>query len=430
MKLKSIVIPLLLTQWSMPSLFAQTNSSAADPSKLKFSGYGDLVFSYHDYGADPKASSRGSKKDKRLVFDTKRFVLELEQNLTRGFRFEAELEVEHGGTGSALELEYEEAGEYEIEVEKGGEVQFEKLFVEKQYDAGRIRIGRFPVAFGMLPMYHDPFDYLGSVRAESEEHLIPSGWSEIGFEYMAQGYRQMMHAQVLNGLDSTGFSSPYFISQGQQRMFETNKASDPAFVLRWTNYNIPGIETGLSYYYGDSSANRPQPDLTNPCNNQSDSQTIAPCGYVKTPLQMLSWFARGQWDRIQGQASVVHGKIQNADEINRRNAGLSQKYSGVLRSPVGKEAYSAWTEWGYRFTGWEEEDAIVPFFRWEAYDTVWKAAEGALDQARFARHTLALGVSYQVESALNFKLDLTKRTFGSDQLRKEQDFRFALNFVY
>ncbi len=430
MRLTSIVLPLAFVQWTAPQLYAQAAETRANVSALKFSGYGDLVFTHANYGEDPKASSRGSKKDSRWLFDTKRFTLELEQKLTRGFSFEAELEIEHGGTGATQELEYEEAGEYEIEVEKGGEVQLEEIYLQKQFDAGRLRIGRVPVAFGMLPLYHQPFDYLGTVRAESEEHLIPSGWSEIGVEYMGQAWKQMLHVQMINGLDSSGFSSQFFVRGGQQRMFETNKANDPALVLRWTNYNIPNIETGFSYYYGDSSANRPQPDLTKTCTGTSDAQKVAPCGYVKTPLTLLSWFARAQWDRVVAQASVIQGKIHNADEINRRNAGLSQKYQGILRSPVGKEAYSAWTEWGYRFDGFEPEDSLIPFVRWEAYDTVYKAADGQLDQDRFSRHVVSLGASYQVESMLNFKLALVERKFGSARLRTEQELQFALQFVY
>ncbi len=269
MRLRTFVPSLMvLVSWTG----VRADPSANSHPSPEFSGYGDIVFGYADYGADPKASSRGSKKDKRLIFDTKRFVLEMEQKWKRGFSFEAELEIEHGGTGSALELEYEEAGEYESEVEKGGEIQFEKLFVQKDFEALSLRIGRVPVAFGLLPVHHEPFDYLGTVRAESEEHLIPSGWSEIGAEIMVQRWDQKLQAQLINGLDSTGFSSQYFIAGGQQKMFETNKANNPAFVLRWTNTNIPGLETGFSYYYGDSSANRPQPDLTKTCPAENGAQ--------------------------------------------------------------------------------------------------------------------------------------------------------------
>ena len=41
--------------------------------------------------------------------------------------FEAEVELEHGGTGTSLELDYEEFGEFEQEVSKGGEVALEEI---------------------------------------------------------------------------------------------------------------------------------------------------------------------------------------------------------------------------------------------------------------------------------------------------------------
>ncbi|HET9240057.1 MAG TPA: hypothetical protein VFO10_22535, partial [Oligoflexus sp.] len=191
-------------------------AEAAD-RPLHLSGYGDLVFSFADYGDDPRATAKGSKSDRRAVLDAKRFILEIEKELPRNFEFEAELEIEHGGTGSAMELEYDEGGEYESEIEKGGEVQLEKLFLQHKSGPQRIRVGRIPVAFGLLPLHHEPFDYLGTIRAESEEHLIPSGWSELGAEYKNQIGSETLQLQIVNGFDSTGFSTQYFVRDGQQR---------------------------------------------------------------------------------------------------------------------------------------------------------------------------------------------------------------------
>ncbi|MCX6130697.1 MAG: hypothetical protein NTX25_16760 [Proteobacteria bacterium] len=365
-----------------PKISAQTSAASAD--LLKMHGYGDIVFSFADYGEDP----------------------------------------------TAVELEYEESGEYEVEVEKGGEVQLEEFFIEHKAENQRLRIGRIPLAFGLLPLYHQPFDYLGTIRPESEEHLIPSAWSEIGAEYMTQGSRQMLQLQVVNGLDSTGFSSQYFVKAGQQTKFETVKSNNPAAVLRWTNYNIPGLEAGLSYYYGESSANRPQADLIKTCKGETNSERVAPCGYQNTPLQMASLFARGRWGSLQSQTSVVWGQVEHADAINRRNAALPKSLGGVLRTPVAEQAFAAWTEWGYVFDGFEDGDTLTPFFRLENFDTVWKAAKGQIDQARFDRRILALGLNYQLESSLYFKLDVMERRFGMASLRPEHELRFALGFVY
>ena len=78
-------------------------------------GYGDLQFAYYNHGLNQNREG-GAQKDSRLTFDTTRLVLELEAGLPEyGLEAEMEVEFEHGGTGSAMELEYEEFGEFEQE---------------------------------------------------------------------------------------------------------------------------------------------------------------------------------------------------------------------------------------------------------------------------------------------------------------------------
>jgi hypothetical protein len=419
---------------SMALGLALTGSLAraeSDSETLHFSGYGDLVFSLADYGDDPRASAKGSKSDRRAVFDAKRFILEIEKELPRNFEFEAELEIEHGGTGSAMELEYDEGGEYEAEVEKGGEVQLEKLFLQHASEHRRIRVGRIPVGFGLLPLHHEPFDYLGTIRPESEEHLIPSSWSELGVEYRHQFGSETLQLQMVNGFDSTGFSTQFFVRDGQQGRFELVKATNPAAVLRWTTQSLPGLEAGASFYYGDSSANRPKADLAKNCKNgKGDTERVAPCGYHKTPVQLLSLFAQGQWGALQTQTSLVFGRIQDTDRINSKNINLPNSYQGVARTPVAEAAFSAWTEWGYAFEGLERGDALVPFVRLERYDTVHKAAAGQLDDGRFDRRTFALGAAYHIEKAVYFKTDVSERRFGARDLRPEHELRLGVGFTY
>jgi hypothetical protein len=426
-------------KWKVPALSLALGLTAleglaladADDGKLKLSGYGDLVFTLADYGDDPRATAKGSKSDRRAVLDAKRFILEIEKELPRNFEFEAEVEIEHGGTGSAMELEYDEGGEYESEIEKGGEVQLEKLFLQHESGHQRIRVGRIPLALGLLPLQHEPFDYLGAIRPESEEHLIPSAWSELGAEYKNQFGSEVFQLQIVNGLDSTGFSTQYFVRDGQQGRFEFVKATNPAAVLRWMTQSIPGLEAGASFYYGDSSANRPKSDLAKNCKNgKGDTERVAPCGYHKTPVQLLSLFAKGRWGPLQTQTSLLLGRIQDSDRINSKNINLPNSYEGAARTPVAEAAYSAWTEWGYAWEGWEPGDALIPFARIERYDTVHKAARGQLDDARFDRHVLALGAAYHIESAVYFKFDVSERRFGSRDLRPEHELRFGLGFVY
>ncbi len=48
-----------------------------------------------------------------------------------------EIEFEHGGTESAFETEFEEGGEYESEIERGGEVAPRtKFWLQKSFQPG------------------------------------------------------------------------------------------------------------------------------------------------------------------------------------------------------------------------------------------------------------------------------------------------------
>ena len=85
------------------------------------------------------------------------------------------MEFEHGGAGAALELEFEEFGEFEQEIEKGGEVVVEELAVERKFsDAFRVRLGHFYVAVGHLSHRYHPADFFGSQRSEAETSIIPA----------------------------------------------------------------------------------------------------------------------------------------------------------------------------------------------------------------------------------------------------------------
>ena len=55
-------------------------------------------------------------------FDLPHVCVNLGYDFGKGWTMGSEIEFEHGGNGTAVEIEAEEAGEYEAEVEKGGEV--------------------------------------------------------------------------------------------------------------------------------------------------------------------------------------------------------------------------------------------------------------------------------------------------------------------
>jgi hypothetical protein len=403
--------------------------------ELEVGGYGELHFSWLDYGPDPTRQG-GSRADSRLVFDQTRFVVELEGEFPYDIEFEAEVEFEHGGTGAAREIEYEEFGEFETEIGKGGEVLVEELYLAKSFADGaiRVRAGRFYVAVGLLPEFHEPTDYLASARPESAETVLPGVWDEMGADVRARLGIFELTAQVVNGLDSTGFSSQFWVSSGHQASFELVRATDLAGVLRVDATPIDGLLLGASAYYGGTSRNRPSADLAQQCadGSTSDEREVAPCGYVDAALLIVDAHAAVDLAPVRARAAVVWGHLENADVISEKNRTLSN-HLGVLRSEVAEQAVAAWAEVGVDvadFTTLSAHHRIEPFVRAEYYDTMFNRPEGSFDNPRFETYLLSAGVGYALRESITAKLDWTHRRHGTDALATENSARLGLGFVF
>jgi hypothetical protein len=404
---------------------------ATDSFDLSLGGYGELAFSFHDHGAD-QTRSGGARDDRRIEFDTTRLVAIVEGHLPGDLEIEAEVEFEHGGTGAAREIEYEEFGEFESEVEKGGEVIVEELYIEKEL-GGRfeLKVGRFYVALGQLSYYYRPTDYLGSVRSEAETTVLPAQWDEMGASLLTYLPRVRLTAQVVNGLDSSGFSSQFWVASGHQGAFETIRASDLAVVGRVDVDATRHLEVGASGYYGGSSRNRPKADLIVDCDDPQEDD-VAPCAYVAGTVTIADVHARWVGYGIRGQAWAMWGHLRNAAEISERNDRLSNDL-GVARTPVADEALAVAAEVGYDvapFLGASVAHKLEPFVRYDYIDTMFDVSGGVFDNPRFERSVYGLGAAYTYKNAIVAKLDLAHRRLGSSALRSENTVRATAGFVF
>jgi hypothetical protein len=389
------------------------------PFKLTWEGYADILFSWYNYGPD-QTRPGGSGSDNRLEFDLTRFVLELEGEMFAGLGFEAEIEFEHGGTGSAFEVEYEEFGEYEQEVEKGGEVYVEELYLYKKFsDWGKLEAGRFYLAFGLMSFLSKPTDYLAARRPESETNVIPAVWDEMGasFEYYVNDNWDLTF-QVVNGLDSTGFGSLNWITEGHQGKFETIKATGLALVGR-VDFKLPnyGLLVGTSAYYGiDTSANRPKDDLPD----------------VDAPLLLLDAHAIFEHGRWRGSGDVIWGHLWDAEEVSERNKRLSNNLD-VPRTAVSDNAFSSWGEIGYNintYVGLDHLHRLEPFVRVDYYDTFFNPRDTLFDNPRYERTVFTGGLSYTFVNSIFVKIDYAYRMLGSSDFNSESGIDLAFGWVY
>jgi hypothetical protein len=393
------------------------SESEESPFELKWGGYGDIRYSYYDYPEDIN-QPEGSRSDSRGTFDLTRFVLKLEGEYEPAeLGFEAEIEFEHGGTGSSLELEFEEFGEFESEVENGGEVILEEFYLKKKFGDWKAKVGRFYVAVGTLSYFYTPLDYLGTARPESEITMLPAVWDEIGFHLERNFDWMKLTFQVVNGLDSSGFSSSRWVSTGHQERFEVNRAEDLAYVLRLDLMPTENVTVGGSAYWAPStSGNRPRDDLD-----------------VDGELLILSAHADYRYGAFMGRSFVSWGNLDDAAEISERNSRLSNNLQ-VPRTPVADQAIAMWTEVGFDLADFVLESAgthqLIPFFRFDYYDTMLETSEGVFDNPRFERTAYTAGLAYRYRGMLTAKVDFTHREFDASDVDSQELARLSFGFIY
>lgn len=98
----------------------------------------------------------------RATVSIPRFILAFDYKFSPKWVLSSEIEFEYGGTGAAREVEwYEENGEYETEIEKGGEVALEQFHISYLMNKHlNFRFGHMIVPVGLTNAHHEPLNFL------------------------------------------------------------------------------------------------------------------------------------------------------------------------------------------------------------------------------------------------------------------------------
>jgi hypothetical protein len=403
------VFPLLL------SVFFCTSITTSQDKPFVIEGYGEMVYSHFDFGPDQKSGDSGSPSDSRAEIDISRFVLEFKSCLSEKIHFETEIEFEHGGVGSALELDFEEFGEFEQEVEKGGEIELEQFHVTYSFStAVNLRLGHFIVPVGLINKAHKPTQFFTARRPEAETGLIPTTWHETGAELFGQFGNFAYRFLLVNGLDSSGFSSKHWIIEGRQGRFEQVKITDVALATTLDYTGIGGLYIGVSAYHGGSTDNRPKPDMTG----------------IDGDVTVFDLHAAVDRGPLVARALFLNGNIENADLISSKNSRLSTNLN-VPRTPVAKTARAAYAEVGYdvfAFFASSTKYKLYPFLRYEYYNSMQEVDAGIFADPRFERKLLSFGLNFMPAPNVVVKTEYSHRTFGDNDINDENTFSVGLGF--
>ena len=397
----------LLVVWVF---LAAAFGAIAGSNPFSVSGYGVIHYAHFDWDLDP---------DRRAAIDIERFVVAPKYRINDTIRLEAEVEFEHGGTGSTMEFDkFEEFGEFEMEIEKGGEVIVEKLAAVFSFQPTfNVRVGHIIVPVGLVAKRHRPQHYFTTTRPEAETHLIPTVWHETGVEIFGTFGSLHYQAQIVNGLDSTGFSSRHWIVPGHQQRFETVNAEAPAFVGRLDYTFAENVTLGVSGYYGDTAANRPKPDVD-----------------FDAYLGIVTLHGFYEVDAVKIRGLLLWGTLENADRLSAINRTLSNNLN-VKRTPIGSSALGGYVEAGYDILSLFREKAssdngLEVFGRYDYYDTMASVAGVIFDNPRWERSVWTFGFNYHVHPQLVFKSHYSLRRLAAAVENRENTFAVGFGFQY
>ena len=189
----SMVVSTASAQWN-------TDSTEYDSFKhYRIGGYGEMLANFKDYGINRfNGTSEGNSKVRRNTISIPRMVLAGDVKFNERFWLGMEVEFEYGGSGQVYELENTENGEYEVEMEKGGEVAVEQFHLTYHLNNHfNIQAGHMVVPVGLTNSHHEPINFFGTVRPEGETTMLPSTWHETGLQVFGQGL-------VVPGVDKVG----------------------------------------------------------------------------------------------------------------------------------------------------------------------------------------------------------------------------------
>lgn len=352
----------------------------------------------------------------RATTDLERVVLEFVYDFDASWQVEIELEYEHGGVGAALEYDgFEEFGEFETEIEAGGEVIVEKLQVQYSHsECFSLKMGHIFVPVGLGTDLHKPNQYITAERHWSEATLIPQVWHETGLNLIGHWQNFTAQALMTTGLNSEYFRTYSWVATGHQKRFEQVNADDLAYTLRLDYGNLKldrGI--GISFYTGNTSGNR------------NNSNKISGDG------NLTLWGIHGAWksNNLLFRGQYLIGFLEDSQEITLANKTTPGLKPGNF-AQLGSEAESAFVELAYNSRALFSLSNPLYLFAAYEYANPTKEVEQGTPVDRFNVQELSVGINYLPIPEIVFKAQLAEQIYAQDNLNNTRSFSLSLGYYF
>ena len=283
----------------------------------------------------------------------------------------------------------------EIEVEHVKEVYVEQAFLNyKILSWLDFRGGLMLVPMGIVNEYHEPPTFNGVERPNLDSKVVPATWREIGAGFTGRIDNASLKYQLyvmngFNGYNGGGtFRGTDGLRKGRQKGAESFMSS-PTLATKIDYYGISGLKLGFSTYNGKSQSSMyngiEKDDAV--AINVADSSTVG--------ISMIGLDAR-----------YVIGGFEARGQMNVANIKNTDQYNDFTGKDLGSQLFGWYAEVGYNVLhSAETEQKLVPFIRYEKYNTHAKTEGGLAINGAYDRTDVTVGAGWWLSSGAVLKAD-------------------------
>lgn len=272
----------------------------------------------------------------------------------------------------------------EIELEHVKEVFVEQAFLNYNINPMlNFRAGLLLIPMGIINEYHEPTTYNGVERPNIEGKIIPTTWREMGAGFAGKFDGASLRYQLyvvngFNGYDGSGkFKGNDAMRGGRQKAAESYM-SNPNLSLKLDYYGLPGLKVGLAGYFGPSQT-KAKDGLLKSANNDWVDSTQINISMVGTDIRYVK-------SDLQARAMFTYTALGN-----------TESYNTFTGKDLGSSMLGYYAEIGYNvmsFFNKDTEQKIVPFARYEVYNTHQTTAGKLTVNDAYNRTDITVGVGY------------------------------------
>lgn len=345
--------------------------------KLTIGGYGEVNY-YQPFGNDVRQNGK---------LDVQRMVLMFGYKFNSKVSFITEIEFEHVK-----------------------EVYVEQAFLQyKITDNLNFRGGLLLAPMGITNEYHEPTTFNGVARPLIDKYIAPTTWREIGAGFMGYlpDYSLKYQLYIVNGFN--GFDgAPHLrgkdgLRKGRQKGAESFMSS-PNFTGKVEFYGIPGLNVGLSGYFGDT-----QSTLYDGL-DEDIAEDKAKADSSRVNIAMIGLDARYRTNGLQLKGQLYYTSLGNTG-----------KYNNFTGSDLGKSMMGYYVEAGYNvFQHCKKANTeLIPFIRYSNYNTHESVASGMEKNLAYDNKVVTTGLSWKVAKNAVIKTDIQfKKSKADDKYSK------------